>query len=422
MKGGAGPAMQGANAQPLPPGPLNLTFDLKEAPWAGDLGLYLTEKLVAGVTRATVLVKGSGVHAMSPIRLPDGLSIAILGDSAEGTTLAMPTFVPKPGSSGRTMIELHGGDLAIANLSFSTEGAPRPRHWVLSEDGLLAIRHCRFRDPAPNASASTSDVGPLIVFIAKGTAPISPRVGPLVKETDRPTARLKNCLIWTASDAISASVGRGVVDLENCLIISAGPAVTLLPADVARDKFEADLILDRCTIAVDRTSVLLGPLAGDPTGPSRPWLVSSRRCAFPRTQMAGAPGALLQVDVDAMARGVLFWQSSSDYYDSHRFLAPTALPPATSTSVDIKKQWYDVWGVEHTKMDQGPTLRRNEVVLRYKEKDKPKPGRVVPTALELDKAIKDVGVEFKDLPLTTRGSTTDTAPTRGTTGPAIERP
>jgi eukaryotic-like serine/threonine-protein kinase len=424
-KGAAPPGMQGANPPAQPPGPLNLTFDVKEAPWAGDLGLYLAEKLVAGVTRATVQVRGAGVHPMSPIRLPDGLSIAILGNSIEGSNLAMPTFVPKTGSVGRTMFELHGGDLAIANLSFSTEGATRPKHWVLSEDGLLAIRHCRFRDPAPNTNASISsaapDLGPLIVFVAKGTAPIPPRVGPFVKETDRPTARLKNCLIWTAGDAISADVGRGVVDLENCLIISGGPAVTLLPRDVARDKFEADLVFDRCTIAVDKTAVFLGPLAGDPTGPSRPWLVSSRRCAFPRTQQPGAPGALLQVDADAMARGVLFWQSTSDYYDSHRFLTPTGLQPANSPSAEVKKQWMDIWGQEHTKMDRGPTLRQNEVVLRYKDKEKPKPGKVVPAALELDKALKDIGVEFKDLPHSTKGAVETPPAGRGTSGPAPER-
>ncbi len=379
---------QGA-APPPPPGPLKLVFDVKEAPWQGDLGLYLAEKLVPGTPQATIEVKGSGIHATSPIRFADGLSIVILGESIEGSNLPMPTFVPKPGSAGRAMFELHGGDLAIANLGFST-GAIRPKHWVLSEDGILAIRRCWFREPAPtNASGAAPGVGPLISFVAKGTAPIPPRIGPLVKETDRPTVRLHNTLIWTSGEAISAEVGRGVVDLSNCLIISGGPAITLLPRDVARDKFEADLILDRCTIATDKTSIVLGALAGDPAGPSRPWLVWTRRCAFPRTQPPGGAGALLQVDPDAMARGALFWQSNFDAYEVSRFLASTGPPPANIPPTDIKKQWIDIWGAEHTKGDQGPTARRNETVLRYKDKERPKPGKVVPAALELDKEASE---------------------------------
>ena len=382
---------------PPPPGPLHLTFNVQDAPWRGDLGLFLTEKVAPGTPQATVLVRGSGVHATSPVRLPDGLSIAILGEATEGLKLPMPTFVPKPAAAGRALFELHGGDLAIAHLGFSSEGATRPRHWVLVEDGLLGLRHCRFRDPAPGGPAN-ANVGSAIAFVARGSTPIPPRVGPLEQATDRPTARLKNCLIWTAAEAISAEVGRGVVDLENCLVISGGPAFALLPSDVPRDRFAADLVLDRCTVAVDHTAVLLGPLAGSPTGPARPWLVSTRRCAFPRTQVAGQGGALLQVDPDAMARGTLLWQSSADIYDVPHFLAATGPQLANFPSADLKKQWTDLWGQEHTKLDQGPNPRRNESVLRYKDKEKPKPGKVVPASLELDKAFKDVGVDFKDLP------------------------
>ena len=387
----------GATTKPVAVNPLNLTFNVAEAPWSGDLGRYLAEKLVAGTTRATIQVQGSGVHATSPVRLPDGISIAILGESNGGLKVPIPTFYPRPEAAGRSVLELHGGDLAVANLAFSAENAPRPRHWIMVEDGLLAIRHCRFRDPG----GVGPDVGPMISFVAKGTAPIAPRVGPLVKETDRPTARLKDCLLWTGGEAISAEIGRGVVDLENCLIISGGAAITLLPHDVDRDRFEADLVMDRCTIAVDKTSILLGPLAGSPSGPSRPWLIATRKCVFPRTQTSG-DGALLRVDPDAMARGTLFWQSFADVYEGGHFLTPRGNQPANSPAPDVKRQWIDLWGPLHTKSDQGPNPRRSETLLRYKEK--PKPGKVVPWALELDhKYHKELGVEFKDLPILPRG-------------------
>ena len=421
-----GPAMRGAGpATPPPPGPVNLTFNLNESPWMGDLGLYLAEKIVPGTPWASILVRGSGVHAMTPIRLPDGLSISIQGDQTLGLAAAMPTFVPKAVSAGRSMIELRGGDLAIANLGFLTEGAQRPEHWVLVEDGILGIRHCRFRDSGPStaSAAGPSASGALIAFVARGTAPILPRAGPLVKETNRPTARLQHTALWTTGPALAAEVGRGSVALDDCLVISGGPAFTLRPADVDRDRFEADLVLDRCTIAVDRTSVLLGPLLGEPKGPSRPWLVSSRRCAFPRTQPVGGAGALLQTDSDALARGALFWQSSFDVYDGYHFLAPTGPAPANQPATDIKKQWFDLWGEAHTRGDQGPTARRSETSLRYKERDRPKPGKVVPSALELDKAAhSDLGVDFNNLPTFVAGRPPTDPPGRPAPGTRFDRP
>ena len=43
-------------------------------------------------------------------------------------------------------------------------------------------------------------------------------------------------------------------------------------------------------------------------------------------------------------------------------------------------------------------------MIRYKDKDRPKPGKVVPWGLELDpKGQKDLGVNFKELPMPPRG-------------------
>ena len=410
------PGPGGPGVPPPPPGPLKLTFDVRESPWLGDLGLYLREKLVKGTAQAVVAIKGTGVFSTTPIRFDDGLSIAILGEPVQ----PLVTFKPKLGSAGQSMFEMHGGDLALANLGFSSEGTIRPKHWVLAEDSILAIKHCWFRDPTPGGASA--GVAPLIAFLAKGTAPIPKRAGPLVSETDRPTARFKDTLLWTTGDAVTAAVGRGVVDLDNCMIISGGPAFTLQPGDVGRDRFEADLVLNYCTVATDKTSLLLGPMPGEPIGPARPWLVSTRKCAFPRVQPAGGAGALLQVDADAMARGVLFWQSSYDAYDSLHLLVATGPQVANPPSNDVKKQWIDIWGVEHTKGDQGPTARRNETVLRYMDREKPKPGKIVPTALDIDKSVLDCGVAFKELPTPTSARlSAESQAGRGVFGPRPDR-
>ncbi|WP_435007463.1 serine/threonine-protein kinase [Tundrisphaera lichenicola] len=370
------------------------SFDVLDPRWGGDLGRFLGETIGPGTTRATIEVRGGGVHFSSPIRLPDGLSIAILGNSPEGSTRPFPTFVPKPEATGRTMIELRGGDLALANLGFSAEGGARPKHWVRVEDGLLAIRHCRLRDPGGPADA----VGALVDFVSTGTAPLSPRMGPFDAMTDLPTARLANCLIWTGDKAIEAEVGRGTVSLQNCLIIAGRTAIELVPGGVARDRFEADLVMERCTIASDQTGILVGHWQGDPHGPDRPWMISTRSCVYPRTNGGGA-GGLLQTDPYSMARGVVFWQSYQDTLEVTRFLSPTGPPLLNPPTADIKKGWVDIWGPLHTRNVRGPDPRKNDPVIRYKEKERPRMGKASPESLELDpKGPKDLGVNFKLLP------------------------
>ena len=382
----------------VPVAPIDVTFDVVAAPWNGDLGRFLSDTVKAAGCKAVIHVRGGGVHASSPVRLPDRASVAILGDSAEAQKLPMATFTPTPDAAGRSMIEVRGGDLALGNLAFGSDGVVRPKHWVRVEDGILAIRHCKFRDLGGIDPA----VGAVISFIAPGSTPIAPRAGPLKAPTDYPTARLLNCLVWTGGDAIAAEVGRGVVHLENCLIISGGPAITLLPANVPREKFEADLVLERCTVADDRVGIALGPWPGDPAGPSRPWLVSTRSCLFPKTQREGALSAMLLVDPVAFARGVLTWHSYGDAYEVGRFLASSVPLPATTTPpADIKRQWVELWGIHHTRGDRGPDPRRIEHVVRYKDKERPRPGKVFPSSLELDQkvtAMKELGVDFKDLP------------------------
>jgi serine/threonine-protein kinase len=108
------------------------------------------------------------------------------------------------------------------------------------------------------------------------------------------------------------------VALENCAIACGGRALALRPQTVRRDLFEADLWLDRCTIASERAFVELGTVGRRQGGPDRPWLVSSRHCAFIDSfarDLRLSP--VLLADPEAMARGVLFW---------HRSATPTTSP------------------------------------------------------------------------------------------------
>ena len=53
-----------------------LTFDVADPVWRGDLGLFLARRIAPAARRASsVKVAGAGTWPMTPVRLPDGMSL-----------------------------------------------------------------------------------------------------------------------------------------------------------------------------------------------------------------------------------------------------------------------------------------------------------------------------------------------------------
>lgn len=358
----------------------------------GDLGQFLKDQVTDSSKRYVVRVQGSGSYPMSPVRLPDGVSVVLAGPPGEGTSNPVPVF--SASKSGLALIELHGGDLAIANLGFASDAVNRTRHWIFVEGSLLALRRCRYRDQAAPDESS----GAAIAFQARPLKPIAPRSGGFRASTDRPIAGLKDCWIWTNSDAIAAEVGRGVVQLENCVLMAGPAALRLKRSSIPADELEADLILKNCTVVDDRFGLLVEPTSDKEAGIGRPWLVVSRSSVFPRTMREG--GALLGVDPTTFARGMLFWQSSNDLYEVSRFLvAPGPQSYVSGPSADLKRHWIDLWGLVHTRGDRGPNSRRLEQILHFRDKDRPRTSRPTLSQLELDPKLHGgQGAGFKTLP------------------------
>ena len=65
--------------------------------------------------------------------------------------------------------------------------------------------------------------------------------------------------------------------------------------------------MDHCTMTSERSIVRIGPWNGSPPGPDRPWLITSRNCAFlAMYDRKTRETVLLRADADALARGVGF--------------------------------------------------------------------------------------------------------------------
>ena len=367
-----------------------LGFDADATP-ESDFGVLLRDKVTDPTKRYVVRVTGTGIHAMTPVRLPDETSLVITGPVGTTSTQAVPVFYPS--RPGLALIEVVRGDLAMAHLGFSNEGSTRTEHWLRVEDGLLALKRCRYRDTPTTAEPSSA----AIVLTARSRGPLPPRVGSFQNPSDRLLADLQDCWINTTGAAIQAEVRRGVVRLENCLILAGEAAFRLNPVFDSASGLEADLILENCTVLAERLGVAVASAPGSGEFAGRPWLIWTRASAFPKSWREG--GALLGVDPAAFSRGAVFWQSSNDIYEVSRFVTPLGTDSASVGSADLKRHWMDLWGINHTRGDRGPDARKSDRVMTFRDKDRPRYTRPGLSQLELDpKAHKDLGVDFRALP------------------------
>ncbi len=257
-------------------GVVEMTFDTGTPPWNGDLGAFIQEQVIAEMRHARIRVTGSGPHPFTPVRLPRGLWLEIRVDPlAEAEP---PYWLPQPQATGSALIDLQGGALVLSNVILQHEETARLDQLIHVEDGHLIVSRCRLisRKSADNFT------GDLIGFRAVTTEPKSSDLSPLVFRgvVDRPVCTLNDSTLITDGTALKAELGRGLIAIEQCAVAATGAAIELIPAKVARRRFDVDLWLDHCTIVSERNLIRLGAWPGLPPGPDRPWLITSRNCVF----------------------------------------------------------------------------------------------------------------------------------------------
>jgi serine/threonine-protein kinase len=204
-------------------------------------------------------------------------------------------------------------------------------------------------------------------------------------------------------DALTADLGRGTVGLVNTAVLAEGDgaALALRPQKVARARFDADLVLDRCSIAAETSMMRLGPWPGSDPGPARPWLVSSRKSAFFEVAARGRRSSVLLRSLDfGLAHGALAWQGDGDGYDLAYFTASgPGDPPASRQRPDVKALWVDLWGTRHVRNAVGPNPRKDRDGGSILTRDRLRPGALTVDDLRLDaKAHPDLGADLLQLP------------------------
>jgi serine/threonine-protein kinase len=390
----------GAGMIPSAVAPPDMTMNTAEPGWAGDLGAFLRRNVRPETRHVRVRVVGTGSHRFTPVRLPEGITLEIQVEAAPGAEL--PSWSPDPQATGPGMIELRGGALVLSNVILRHDPASKLESLLALEDAHLILHRCQVT-VLPDSGATAGD---LIVFRAPTTRPMSDHPGNAVfrAPVDRPVCRMIDTVLIGHRAAIRAELGRGLVALSNCAVASDEIAVALDPSKVARRAFEADLWLDRCTLAAARSILGLGPWRGLAPGPDRPWLISSKQCAFLTLSEARTrEAALLRVDAEAFAGGSLFCQSDGDAYEVDRTVAAGEGQAEPAGPREARTQWEQFWGSNHLSrpvtVPRGPSFRLLE---------RPRPGRLEPPDLILDPQFHpqrpqlDVGADLRILSIAPR--------------------
>jgi serine/threonine-protein kinase len=352
---------------------------------SGDLGRFLAESIRKDDKLVRIRVRGSLARTWTPVRIPEGVSLEIVVEPNQaGMT---PSWRAPTSCQAEALIELSGGSLAMDRVRMIRDGSSSLKELIRVESGHLLLLRCSLTSPG----LSEIGGGGLVAFLARGTKPLNQSDamgGPFEAFPDRPTCRIIDSVLISGGDVLTADVGRGLLALSGCAVASGRSAFVLNPAGVARDRFDADLCLDHCTVASESNVVTLGRWPGSAPGPARPWLVSTESCAFfgsfehpPRDR--DRESVMLRTEPNSFASGVLFWQSRSDAFEFQRFtIAGTAACGKLNQKADLRRNWIDLWGDGHFRGSTGPRAIGSSSPVKLF--DRLQPGKVTAGDLTID--------------------------------------
>ncbi|MFO0960154.1 MAG: hypothetical protein U0800_22405 [Isosphaeraceae bacterium] len=367
----SGPAFTPTAAGKPISGLVELDFDAQKAPWNGDLGKFLRESLPEGAKFVRVHASGTGRRELTPIRLDPGTSLEIVVDPPPAGPGIVPlTWVPRARASAEALIDARDADLILSGVRLARSASSGTDLLVRVEAGHLVLDRCQLDGKEGGGGR------PLILFRSATTRDFPARPIRRLPNADRPICRLADTLLMGPGDAIAAELGRGALSLTNCAIACEGTAFTLRPEAVRRDRFEADLLLERCTVAAERAVVGPAKWTGARPGPDRPWLIWSRKNAFLdifQRGNANAPrtGSMVRTgDPESLALGAFAWQSIGDAYEMTNDVVATAGPPPAPKG-DFLPRWQRFWGPIHVlnaiaraKADKQPVVRLGTARIR----------------------------------------------------------
>ncbi len=314
-----------------------------------DLGDYLrkVEKTYPFAPEIVLHLTGSGERFTTPLRIK-GSSVVLYFDPPPEKSEPL-VLVPAGRGPAEALFDVEKGNLSIFNGTFRFSSAREARvvPWLIKLRGG-DLRLFRTRLEVPPKDSGDAFRG-LIALDGSG---------------DPAVEGVRSCI---ANESILISAREGIaiqgigarVQLTQSLLIAGNEAIRLALDPGFQGKANVQCLLDHVTVAA-RGAVLRLPDVKQAGSPAEPVVVQTHDCAFlnlfhRRGINASSHAGLVLYDGEALAHGLLVWQSENDAFDQRLwFAAAPASGPLPDRLVD-HRSWVAVWGT--------PSLRRPQLYL-----------------------------------------------------------
>jgi serine/threonine-protein kinase len=396
-----------------------ITFNVNQS---GDLGLHLQTLAQQNELPDTtiVVVTGTGVVPLSPVKLTGNKSLVIWVNQTQGQS---PVFSPKPGTEpAEAVFDVRDGDLIIDGATIMwPQGAPAgmPKKFVRVDRGNLTLNGCKLYGPLAGESgfeAIQFTGGPQAV--RPKPAPATGAAAGLRLDFHPPphaavnACQLIDCYVGAEAACVRALGAQCVVRMTNCLAVSAGSIALLEDLEHGgAESFENSVIVEQCTLAASKSFFDVGEWLAK-TLPKRPLVIDTRGNLFcdPFDVAIGVAArnrnsVLLRYGAGTLHQGLLHWESSNDAvtHELHTFVLGRDKDISSTPRKKSDAEWLALWGRVHVQdflVDGGSSydkirLKGSNLKLRDFERDK----RFADLELDSrsDAAKKGIGVDLKRL-------------------------
>ncbi|HTU21499.1 MAG TPA: serine/threonine-protein kinase [Gemmataceae bacterium] len=308
-----------------------------------DLGDYVqqVQKTYRLAPEIVLRLRGNGERLTTPLRIK-GSSVVLYFEPPMKKKKPL-ILVPAGRGSADALFDVEQGNLNIlnGNVRFSDATEARVVPWLIKVRGG-DVRLMRTHLEVPPLDSGAAFRG-LIALSGSG---------------DTAAERVRSCIVnesvlVSAHDALLVEgIGARVV-LKQSLLIAGDDVIHLaLDPDFTQKanqpggtaKANVQCLFDHVTVS-GRGAVLHLPDVQQPGPPAEPVIVQSRDCGFVNLFSRRHRSSLVRYDGEALAHGLLIWQSENDGFD-HRlwFGAVCTTMPVPEKSED-HASWIALWGL-----------------------------------------------------------------------------
>ena len=349
------------------PPPLELTFSTEAAPWRGDLGAFLRDRLPPALHVRPGA--GAGIGASS-LHSGEAAARASAGDQGRAVFPGRAADVVARGRGHWNGAHRAGGGCARA-LELDPARTSQPRrleHLIHVEDGHLVLSNCQLTAPA----VARTLAGDLIAFRSASTQPRPldlDRAAVLVSDRSPglPAGRLRS------DHGRPRAPGRAGAGAGRTFAVRGGRRRDGDRAE-ARERRQAP-VRGRpgarplhADLGTNDRSRGLWPGLRAGAGPPLADHFAELRLSEPERPDGPRDGVARDATATRWRTARVFWQADDDAAEVDWFISVGDAPPPANRSRDVQQQWVQFWGRNHMGRVTGPRGSGSQPSVRFRDR------------------------------------------------------